>query len=142
MTKPRGHQSGPSSIQALRKTVAYDKVLVFSGYPSKTVHTDRAIARARGLPDVIGQGLQTYAYMCEWLVKYFGKDWFDGGMLSVSFLSIVLPGDVVTVEASIVLTKRVGDGIEVVLDIWCENQRAEKVAAGTAKGFTSDGVAV
>jgi acyl dehydratase len=122
----------PSEL-VVSKEISFDKMLVFSGYPeTNSVHTNRELARGLGLPDAIGQGLQTYAYMCEWLVTYFGIDWFRGGRLSVSFLSVVVPGDTLQVRASLVESQAADDGTRIAVDIWCENQRGEKIAAGSA----------
>jgi acyl dehydratase len=111
---------------------------VFSGYPeTNSVHTNRELAQSLGLSDAIGQGLQTYAYMCEWLVKYFGMDWFQGGRLAVSFLSVVVPDDTVRVKATLAQTETLPEGARVTLDIWCENQNGQKVAAGTASALVS-----
>jgi acyl dehydratase len=121
------------ALTKVSKQVSFDKMLVFSGYPeTNSVHTNRELARSLGLPDAIGQGLQTYAYMCEWLVKYFGMDWFEGGRLAVSFLSVVVPDDTVHVKATLADTEALAEGTRVTLDIWCENQNGQKVAAGTA----------
>jgi acyl dehydratase len=131
VSKPTGVADPSATV--VTKEISFDKMLVFSGYPeTNSVHTDRDFAVAAGLPNAVAQGLQTYAYMCEWLVDYFGKDWFQGGRLAVSFLSIVLPGDRVAVKAELAGTEEVGDGTAVTLNIWCENHRREKVAAGTA----------
>ncbi len=117
----------------LTKEISFDKMLVFSGYPeTNSVHTSREFAVGKGLPNAVGQGLQTYAYMCEWLVGFFGSDWFQGGRLAVSFLGLVFPGDLVSVKAELVESEPVEDGTRITLSIWCENHRAEKVAAGTA----------
>jgi acyl dehydratase len=117
----------------LAKEVTFDRMLVFSGYPeTNSVHTSREAAVERGLPNAIAQGLQSYAYMCEWLVLFFGPGWFDGGRLAVSFLSIVLPGDEVKVKAELKDSEDVEDGVRMTLDVWCENHRGQKVAAGTA----------
>jgi acyl dehydratase len=122
---PRSH--------VLTKEVSFGRMLVFSGYPeTNSVHTSREFAVSLGLPNAVAQGLQTYAYMCEWLVGFFGPDWFQGGRLAVSFLAIVLPGDNVTVRAELAGVEDVEEGTRVTLDIWCENHRGEKVAAGTA----------
>lgn len=133
MATTKSAKIGDPSSQLLSKEISFDKMLVFSGYPeTNSVHTDREFAVSMGLPNAVAQGLQTYAYMCEWLVDFFGPDWFQGGRLAVSFLAVVLPGDMVTVKADLAGTEEVEEGTRVTLDIWCENHRSEKVAAGTA----------
>ena len=120
--------------QLLNKEIRFDQMLVFSGYPeTNSVHTSREFAVDKGLSNAVAQGLQTYAYMCEWLVEFFGPDWFQGGQLAVSFLGLVMPGDRVTVKGELTGREDVeGGGTRVTLSIWCENHRGEKVAAGTA----------
>lgn len=128
----------PASV-VVRKEVTFEKMLVFSGFPeTNSVHTNREFAVSLGLPDAVAQGLHTYAFMLEWLVQYFGEDWFAGGKLGVSFLSVVVPGDVVTVRSEVTSTDPASDGTQVTLDIWCENERGQKVAAGTASALVHD----
>src|SRR5579863_707448 len=127
-----GSLKDPSSL-VLRKTIDFDKMLVFSGYPeTNSIHTNREIARSLGLPDAIAQGLHTYAFMCEWLIKYFGIDWFNGGELDVNFLSVVVPGDVVFVKAALVEAERREEGTSLRLAIWVETTDGTKVVAGHA----------
>jgi len=121
------------ALHVLHKEILFDKMLAFSGFPeTNSVHTSREVAAERGLPNAIAQGLQMYAYMCEWLVDYFGKDWFEGGTLAVSFIGIVVPGDHLTVRAALKESEPVDGGVRATLEIWCENHRGQKVAAGTA----------
>ena len=125
----------PSTL-VISKEITFDQMRVFSGYPERnSVHTDRDFAVAAGLPNAVAQGLQTYAYMCEWMVTYFGEHWFRGGRLAVSFLSIVLPGDKVRVKARQVSEEATEEGTRVTLEIWCENHRSEKVAVGQASAL-------
>jgi acyl dehydratase len=131
-SEQRARSADPASL-LLSKEISFDKMLVFSGYPeTNSVHTSREFAVGKGLSNAVAQGLQTYAYMCEWLVGFFGSDWFHGGRLAVSFLGLVVPGDRISVKAELEEKEEVAEGSRVTLAIWCENHRGEKVAAGTA----------
>jgi acyl dehydratase len=124
----------------IEKRIDFDRMRVFSGYPEeRSVHTSRAYAKAAGLPDAVAQGLQTYSYMCEWLVKCFGTEWFTGGRLSVSFVGLVLPGDLISVSGTVTEVARTGGETAVTLEVHCDNQKGQKVAVGTATLTRSSG---
>jgi len=121
------------ALRVVEKEILFDKLLVFSVFPeTNSVHTSRAAAVERGLPNAIAQGLQMYAYMLEWLTGYFGADWFEGGRLAVSFLGLVVPGDHLTVRATLKQSEPVAGGVRATLEVRCENHRGQTVAAGTA----------
>jgi acyl dehydratase len=121
------------ALHVVEKEILFDRMLVFSGFPeTNSVHTSRPAAVERGLPNAIAQGLQMYAYMLEWLTGYFGDDWYDGGRLAVSFIGLVVPGDHLTVRATLKDTEPVEGGVRATLEVWCENHRGQTVAAGTA----------
>jgi len=67
-------------------------------------------------------------------IKFFGMGYL-GGTLSISFLGMAIPGDVVTARG--VVSERLieGERVRLVLKLWLENQRGEKVLAATASGF-------
>jgi acyl dehydratase len=88
-----------------------------------------------GLPAPIAQGMMSYAYILEMILNAFGDRWLSGGELEVSFLRYVLPGDVITAKGVIRSKEASDSGAKIVLEVWCENQRKEKVVAGTATGI-------
>jgi acyl dehydratase len=129
------------SIELPARTASRTWIRVFGGYPLKrNIHTDEEFAIERGLPTVVMEGMQTYAYVCQLLVERFGPDWFLGGKLSIAFTKLVLPGDELTVRAVITGRETVDSQSRVLLDVWCENQRGEKVVVGTASGPENIGV--
>ena len=68
------------------------------------------------------------------IIKFFGEGYI-GGKLAINFISFVLPEDEVTARG-VVKDKIVeGDKVRLILDVWCENQRGEKVLVGTASGL-------
>lgn len=122
-------------LEPITKKVTLDKTRIFWGWPrEKNRHSDYATARATGLRQPNIGGNQTAAFLGELFIKFFGEGYL-GGKLSINFIGFVLPDDVITARG-IVTDKIVeGDAVRLVLDVWCENQRGEKVLAGTASGL-------
>lgn len=97
------------------------------------IHTDAQKAKERGLDEPVASGQMSFAYLHELLARRFGMDFRQGGELTVAFLKPVYSGDVLTIHGA-VASKEVSDGRTcLVLEVWVENQRAEKTAVGTAK---------
>ncbi|MDD5289232.1 MAG: hypothetical protein PHY28_09010, partial [Dehalococcoidales bacterium] len=66
--------------------------------------------------------------------KFFGIGYL-GGRLATTCIAIMEPGEEITTKG-IVREKIIeGDKMRLVLDIWCENQRGEKVIVGTGSGL-------
>jgi acyl dehydratase len=106
---------------------------VFSGFPElNCVHTNRAFAIGKGLPDAVTQGMQTYAYLLEMLVTHFGRDWHSSGRVAVNFVKMVLPADTVTARGTVIATEAVNDRTRLRLEVWVENQHRVKVVVGEA----------
>ena len=125
-----------TEIPPVTKTVAFELMRVFSGYPEeRSVHTNRQFAVDHGLPDAIVQGMQTYAYLLEMLVGFFGRGWFESGHVAVNFLNLVLAGDTLVARGTVVARDEVEGRTELRLDVWVENQRGVKACAGTARAL-------
>ena len=119
-------------LPSVSKAVILDKMKVFSAWSGRSIHTDGEVAKKFGLPGVPAQGLVVYAYLVEILVKFFGSDWLTGGKIDVAYTKPIFVGDTISTKA-IVQSKQIEDtGIRVAIDVSCENQNGETVAAGTA----------
>ena len=105
------------------------------GWPAKNVHTDLEFAQACGLATRVASAAMLQAYLAELMVDLFGESWLRWGRLELKFVRPVEIDDRI-VAYGVVTTKEV-DGA-VYLDLWCENQRGEKVCTGTGKGRTSE----
>lgn len=70
------------------------------GPPAAGAHTSVEVARAVGLPDVVGYSSHYYCWFAELALLRFGADWMRGGSLDARFLAPVFPGDAVRVNAS------------------------------------------
>ncbi|MDA1347873.1 MAG: MaoC family dehydratase [Chloroflexi bacterium] len=102
----------------------------FEGWPAKNVHTDLEFALACGLPVRGASGAMLQAYLAELIVDLFGEDWLTRGRLDLKFVRLVDIDDRIVAHG--VVTSRQQDG-SVELDLWCQNQRGEKVCAGTGR---------
>ena len=122
-------------LPSLCKVVTLDKMRKFSAWHGKTIHVDEELALQVGLPGPIAEGLMSYAYLMEVMLSFFGESWLRGGVLSVNFLGYVLPGDTITARAVVMSRETEESRDRIGLQVWCENQRGEKVVAGTANGF-------
>jgi acyl dehydratase len=121
-------------ISGRPKEISLDRMRKFSGHldGGENIHTNEKMAKEAGLPGVIAQGMMSYGYILEMIVNAFGDEFFSGGELEVSFIRYVLPGDTVTAKGRVNRREATNSGTKITLEVWCENQRNEKVAAGTA----------
>lgn len=128
-------------LEPIRKKVTLDKMRLFrlfgdgGSWPRvKNWHTDYADAQKFGFPVPIAGGSQLAEYLGELLIKFFGKGLF-GGTLSIIFLRIVEPDDEITAKGVVRDKVEEDGGIRLLLEVWCENQRGEKVVVGNAGGL-------
>ena len=106
----------------------------FDGWPAKNVHTDLAAARQSGLPTRAASGAMCLGYLTELLVDLFGEQWLSYGMFDTKFIGIVDAGDDIVSKATVTDVAKTESGIQVSLDVWCENQDGTPVVVGTATG--------
>ena len=106
----------------------------FEGWPAKNVHTDLAAARQSGLPTRAASGAMCLGYLSELLVDLFGDRWLTYGELTSKFIGIIDAGDDIVSKARVTDVAKTGSGVQVSLDVWCENQDGTPVVVGTASG--------
>jgi acyl dehydratase len=119
-------------LPPMRKEITFEDMRLFSMWSNRNIHTDWEVAKKGGLPAPIAQGLMSHAYLSEMLTTFFGKNWLQGGSLSVTFIRYTLPGDVITSRG--IIREKVVEGahIRFKCDIWCESLGGEKTVVGTA----------
>jgi acyl dehydratase len=124
-----------------RKTISEARVFAFSGgrlnapgWPGKNIHTDLEFARSCGLQTRSVSGTQYMGYLIELMVDLFGESWLSHGKMDLKFIAIVDVGDSLTAKAVVTSKELEGSGTRFALEMWCENQRGDKVAVGTATG--------
>ena len=114
-------------LPPVRKEMTFDDMRLFSMWGNRNIHTDWEVAKK--------SGLMSHAYLSEMLTIFFGKNWLQGGKLSLSFLQYTLPGDVITARGRIREKVDEGSAIRFDCEVWCESLNGEKTVVGTASGL-------
>jgi hypothetical protein len=128
-------------LEPITRKITLDKSRIYQGWPAtRNRHSDYVAAQATGLREPNINGGQTAEYLGELFIKFFGTG-FLGGKLSISFIGSVALDDEVTAHG--VVKERIEEGgrVRLVLDVWLENQRHEKVLVGSASGWVPDSAA-
>jgi acyl dehydratase len=95
------------------------------------IHTDDETARSVGLEGVIAHGMLSMAFLGEYLCWLAGPE--SVRRLSVRFKEMVRPGDVLTCRGRVKERSRGDAVVQLQLEVWAENQRAERVTIGEAE---------
>jgi acyl dehydratase len=95
------------------------------------IHTDDETARTVGLDGVIAHGMLSMAFLGEYLCWLAGPE--SVRRLSVRFVEMVRPGDTLTCRARVKEPTTGDAGRRLQLEVWTENQRAERVTVGDAE---------
>jgi 3-hydroxybutyryl-CoA dehydratase len=96
------------------------------------LHYDQAFSVRNGLRAPIAAGMMSCAYLSEMLAKTFGTAWLNGSQFKTTFIQPVFVGDTVTAKGVVRTVESTAQGNTVTVDVWCENQRGEKVTVGEA----------
>jgi acyl dehydratase len=95
------------------------------------IHTDDETARTVGLEGVIAHGMLSMAFLGEYLCRLAGPE--SVRRLSVRFVAMVRPGDTLTCRGLVKERTTGNAGRRLQLEVWTENQRAERVTVGEAE---------
>jgi acyl dehydratase len=95
------------------------------------IHTDDETARRVGLDGVIAHGMLSMAFLGQYLCWLGGPE--SVRRLTVRFVAMVRPGDVLTCKGRVKSSASDADGRRITVDLWAENQRAEQVTVGDAE---------
>ena len=118
-----------AEVAPISHLVTMEDMMLFEPEGEKNIHTDDEVARAAGLPAAIAAGVQFMSYIFEMLQRAYGDGSVAGSVLDVRIRAPVFAGDRVTARG-IVSGSEAG---HVSLDVWCENQRGERVIVGKAE---------
>jgi acyl dehydratase len=99
------------------------------------IHLNDDFARMAGLDGVIAHGMLSMAFLGQfvggWMRTLEGQPTLT--RLKVRFSAMVRPGDVLTCKGAIKSIEQREGRAHLVLDVWAENQRGEKVTGGEAE---------
>jgi acyl dehydratase len=101
----------------------------------KTIHTDYEAAAREGLPAPVAIGPQVAALIFRQMRLCFGDGWVVGGRYDVTFRKPVFVTDFCVARGVVSKSEMEGDRMRVSCDVWVENQKGDKVIAGTASGL-------
>lgn len=97
-----------------------------------SIHVQVEAAKKAGFETTVAQGLMSADYISEMMTSVLGKEWFENAKLSLVFLRPVLCGETLTANGRLLENTVEGAVLRKVYEVWCENERDEIVAAGTA----------
>lgn len=126
-------------LEPVGHVVTMDDMVLFEPEGERNIHTDDSIARAAGLPAAIAAGVQFLSYIFDMLYRAYGFDSIPGTALDVRIRAPVFAGDRVTARGRVTAYERLESGGRVHLDVWCENQRGERVITGIASVTAREG---
>jgi 3-hydroxybutyryl-CoA dehydratase len=126
-------------LPSVSRTVTMHDMILFEPEGERNIHTDDETARAAGLPAAIAAGVQFMSYIFEMLHREYGAASVPGTTLDVRIRTPVFAGDTVTARGRVTGSQTGATGERVSLEVWCENQRGERVIAGTAEVTISKG---
>ena len=102
----------------------------YSDMPN-SIHNEE-MARKMGFEGAPIPGMMMFGYITEMLVNFFGERWITQGKMGLKFTTPVLAGEGATAKG--IVRDRVieGGAVRLVVEVWCENQRGQRAAVGTA----------
>jgi acyl dehydratase len=117
------------------KHMTLDKARIYVGWPTlRNRHSDYEAAHSTGWRAPALDGAQTAAVLGELYIKFFGEQYL-GGSLAFNLIGQVQLDDTLTAKGVVKEKTPEGDRVKLVLDVWVENQRGEKILVGTATGY-------
>lgn len=125
-------------LPGITKTFTLEASQVYCRWPEvQNYHTDEAAAKSVGFPSVIMQGMMGVSYLSQLCHQYFGEEWTRSGKLSVNFIGLVYPPQCLKIRGVVREKINEEDRQRLVLDVWIENEKKEKVHVGKASACVS-----
>ena len=100
------------------------------------LHIDPEFAKTTRYGGTIAHGMLSVAFIQELMVRTFGKDWLESGVIEAGFMAPVRPGETVITEAKVMRVAPVKDAeekLQVRMQVLCLNGKQEKLVRGTTE---------
>jgi acyl dehydratase len=125
-------------LEPIRKTLKLPNLIAFSRYAhdyetGESVHCFPEVARKKGFPRAIAQGLMSHGYLSELLARRFGSAIFAGSRVQAKFIRPTLEGDTLTIGGGVSRVEPATGGQRVFLEVWCKNQAGDLLTVGEAE---------
>ncbi|KKL27231.1 hypothetical protein LCGC14_2387250 [marine sediment metagenome] len=142
--EPREEKPRKGQLKPIARTLTQEKMTAYSedsanALRGQSIHTNAAIAKAKGYPNSVAQGLMSADYISELMTGVLEQGWLLHGRLSLAFVRAAFCGDTLTANAALREKADEGAFIRQIYDVWCENQDGKAVTVGTASGVVAAG---
>ena len=98
-------------------------------------HTDKDMAKEAlgGFEKPMASGRMSNEFVLQALSQWFGRESVvHSARVDLRYLVPVVAGDQLTINGTVVYSRERNSGTSVNTEVWIENQKAQKVAVGTA----------
>ncbi|HMH57619.1 MAG TPA: MaoC family dehydratase [Galbitalea sp.] len=103
------------------------------------IHTDDEYARSQGLPAAIADGMHSTNWLSTMLSEHFGEHYLVRGALRTKFIKPTYVNVPITTKGVVTAKTDSADGGTVYqLDVWCEDDKGEKLTVGDASATVVD----
>ena len=124
-----------AKIPSVTKSVTTESILQFEScaiLERENIHNNEELAKQRlGTTYTLASGRMSIAFAAEAMRKFFGPDVFHHtGSVNLKFLRPVKNGDTITVTGAVSSQRQVDQGMEITVELLCENQNQDRTAAG------------
>jgi len=125
-------------LPPIQKTLKLQNMIAFSRWAhdydtGESVHCFPEVARRKGFPRAIAQGLMSHGYLSELIAVHFGEQVFAGSRVQAKFIKPTLEGDTLTATGVVDRVEPIAGGKRVYLSVACKTQRGELVTVGQAE---------
>ncbi len=136
-SKEGGRVLRRGDLSAVVRTLTQERMTAYSedsanALRGMSIHVQPEAAKKAGFETTVAQGLMAADYISEMMTELLGKEWFENAKLSLAFLRPVLCGETLTANGRLAEAVEEGAVVRRVYEVWCENDRGEATAAGTA----------
>jgi hypothetical protein len=97
------------------------------------VHPDAAAAYGLDRPNISGLNA-TGTLIPSMMLAALGQGWLEGGEFAYRVAKQMMLDDFLTAKGRLIEKRPEGANLRLVCDVWCENQRGERVVTGKASG--------
>ena len=131
-------------LTAVARTLTQERMMAYSedsanALRGSSIHVHPKVAKAAGFETTVAQGLMAADYISEMMELLLGKEWYEYAKLSLAFTRPALRGDTLTANGRLAESVEEGAVVRKVYEVWCQNQRGEAVATGTASALVIPG---